>query len=358
MSMSTGTLSISDYKLLKRIVEQTRRLPGETDTEIIDRVTALCVTALSADLTKTALIKADVTELSAFYHRPTLNDFFRSLETQAPAKKRSEDAQGFPRKKQKPLEREIMLDNSLLPSAKPDVLWNPLTLTAPTHTQYSGDLTIRFIPRETPVPDTITTWPSVAWDITGMTLPLNGVKTTGRQVLDPKRLQTWDRSERRTYDGQNTVMGNKSALQAAAAGGIIPLEFDKVPATNYGNSAWEWLHLVSFKMGGIGNVPQQPGNLVAGTYECNSLMISIEEAIKDLVLIDKLTLTVEVTAQCVNGTHIGKSIDYRVHYQPADATKPELSFTQHFDPLVHINPSSGDKAIFKMSLRTKFGLPT
>ena len=354
--VSIGRSQPGDFSLLVRIVRQTARYPHEADSELVDRLTEICVVALGNDAEKRPLIRKEVTDACGFYHRRTEFDHFRDMESALASKKRSGNSGGFQRRKESSAEREVRLDGMIMAPPQPDPLLNPPTFVS-THTQYSGDLTISMAALVAPPAPTLTTWPTTVWNITLIELPLHSTKTTGRQRLDPKRLATWQRTERRAFDSQNAVMGGKSAQQAAAAGGIIPNEFDKVAPANYGNSAWEWLHLVSFKMGGISNAPQQPGNLVAGTYECNSLMISIEEAIKDLVLIDQLTLEVEVTATCIEGTHIGRQIEYCVFYRPADATQGEIRFRQEFNPLQHINPSRGDKDLFRHAMRTKFGLP-
>jgi hypothetical protein len=91
-------------------------------------------------------------------------------------------------------------------------------------------------------------------------------------------------------------MGDISAATAAAMANVD---------VNSAVRGWEWLHLISFQMGGINNFPQLPENLVAGTYDCNSEMIGLEEAIKTLILDKDIVLTVTVSVKLVPGTHVG-----------------------------------------------------
>jgi hypothetical protein len=127
---------------------------------------------------------------------------------------------------------------------------------------------------------------------------------------------------------QTQVMG-ASAGEAAEAAGY---------ARNEG-AGWEWLHLIAHSMGGIAvQGPQVPGNLVAGTSECNTQMIVVEEFLKDcvkklggmakLIVFDEL-LDAEY--------HIGKAIVYDFEVYNADGEAIQV-FHWFFDPLSRRNP--------------------
>ena len=66
--------------------------------------------------------------------------------------------------------------------------------------------------------------------------------------------------------GQNAAMGNMSALTYAR-------DYAEVP--DAGKHTWEWLHLIGSAIGG----KNEQGNLVAGTYDMNTLMIPLEQTI-------------------------------------------------------------------------------
>jgi hypothetical protein len=127
---------------------------------------------------------------------------------------------------------------------------------------------------------------------------------------------------------QAQVMG-ASAGDAAAAAGF---------ARNEG-SGWEWLHLIAHSMGGIEiKGPQVAENLVAGTAECNTQMIIVEEFIKDYVKKWKgrAVLSVQVTMHD-RDYHIGERIGYdlEAHNEADDAV--EVSHWE-FDALSRRNP--------------------
>jgi hypothetical protein len=79
--------------------------------------------------------------------------------------------------------------------------------------------------------------------------------------------------------GQNGAMGNISASDSG-----------------YNSGGWEWLHLIAFTLGGIGETKiNHPDNLVAGTVGANRVHKVIEDTIKKL-LTNTITYEVHVRA--------------------------------------------------------------
>ena len=355
MSWAAPQLSRENERTIQNIVHFTVRPTGMDDVPFCENLFRRCVDALEAGDDLHPLIRESVTDAFQYYHRRTENSYFAEQLEQITGKKRGNS--GAPRVKDKSRSLKIIkLTDRPMSPVRPDYSGPKLSdsKNAMTYQAYSGTLSLEFTTPDRPPSPTRTDYPSVAWNPTGVALPSNSEKRIAKQKLDPARLQQWRAQDRRGFPNQQQVMNGYDATSVACAA-LLHAEVMKAPPTNFGNSSWEWLHLVSFKMGGIDNNPQQPGNLVAGTYECNSLMISIEEAIKDLVLLDRITLFVSVVAKCHPGTHVGTRIDYYVYYQktPDDA---EIVFDQEFYPLRHINPASGDKDIFKKAMKRHFGL--
>ncbi len=358
MSLATAQLTETEFKQLRLTVKFGIRTIGESDSDFRDRLLNSCMLQLRAPLDRRPVVKEAVDDAFDYYQRPTQNDFFAQQDLLLNSKKRKVTESTGPRVKSKDWDDKFVKLSGvpMSPERKTEKSWNPTDSakdSLPKYTAYSGTLEYQYTSLNAPPSPTHTDYPTVSWNNTGIAPPNGDVKHVAKQKLDPDRLKHWQRQERRGFPDQNTVMNGVSAVSAANCA-LPGVEVNKAPSTNYGNSSWEWLHLVSFKMGGIDNLPQQSDNLVAGTYECNSLMISLEEAIKDLVLIDGLTLSVAVDAKCYPGTHVGTLIDYRGYYQKS--LTEEIAFDCHFNPLVHVNPSSGDKGIFKKALNRHFGL--
>ena len=359
MSDTTAPLSEMEIKQVRLTVKFAQKKQGEYPSEFRDRLLDVCMGQLRAPSSRMGVVQDSVNDAIDYFHRPTRNDFFREQSSLLDGKKRKKtESSGGPRVRSKDWDNRFvrLSDAPMSPARTPDKPWNPTdapTTSLPKYTAYSGTLEYEFTTLVPPPSPTHTDYPTVAWNNTGLAPPTGDAKHVAKQKLDPDRLKFWQRQDRRGYPGQNSVMNSVSA-ESAASCALPGFEVFKAPETNYGNSAWEWLHLVSFKMGGIDNIPQQSDNLVAGTYECNSLMISLEEAIKDLVLIDGITLSVKVDATCYPGTHVGTAINYYVYYQKT--TTEELVFESRFDPLVHINPSSGDKGTFLKGIKRHFGI--
>lgn len=127
---------------------------------------------------------------------------------------------------------------------------------------------------------------------------------------------------------QTQVMG-ASAGDAAEAAGF---------ARNEG-AGWEWLHLIAHSMGGIEVVgPQVAGNLVAGTSECNTQMIVVEEFLKDYVKKQGGSAKLMVFAKMFDPDyHIGEWIGYDFELYNQDGHAIEV-FHWSFDPRSRRNP--------------------
>ena len=100
-------------------------------------------------------------------------------------------------------------------------------------------------------------------------------------------------------------------------------------------------------------MPQQQANLVAGLSECNSAMISVEDAVKKIVTERDQTLYVTVTATCVLNTHVGTSIDYEVRKNPrpaAGAFGPDRVYRIQFNPLWPNDQVKGDTSFVTASI--------
>jgi hypothetical protein len=92
---------------------------------------------------------------------------------------------------------------------------------------------------------------------------------------------------RQEEDGQIKIMGVSAGEMARAAGydGAIDPEFehDNSP-TGKKKHGWEWLHLISYALGGPTQIgPQNAQNLVVGTTAANTTMIMFEDAINSLI---------------------------------------------------------------------------
>jgi hypothetical protein len=147
-------------------------------------------------------------------------------------------------------------------------------------------------------------------------IPCVGIlKDSGWQSIDEQRLKRWA-GERQGYkpsssmasgesSGQNGAMGNISASEAAADSG-------------YNSGEWEWLHLIAFTLGGIGQTTiNHPDNLVAGTVGANRVHKVIEDTIKKL-LMNKITYEVHVRARAhikPNSYHLCTKLEYGLNFK-------------------------------------------
>lgn len=166
-------------------------------------------------------------------------------------------------------------------------------------------------------------------------------KKVPRQQIDAARIKYWSRQERKSFQQQNDVMGCSAELAATAARLQVMLS----PSHK---QQWEWLHLCSFKMGGIDGTPQSSGNLVAGTYDCNTEMMAIEEAIKMLAL-EGHVFHVSVNAYMYPDTHVAMEIEYVVECNG-------ITSTTHFFPMSTDTVVKGETQAAIKLLRSYFKL--
>lgn len=167
-------------------------------------------------------------------------------------------------------------------------------------------------------------------------------KDSGWQRIDRARLKRWA-AERKTYrpsssaaagesSGQNGAMGNISAKEAAADSG-------------YTSGEWDWLHLMAFTLGGIGETRiNHPDNLVAGTLGANRVHKVVEDTVKKLI-IDNITAEVYVRARAEiksGSYHVCTKLEYGLYFRmgmiPGSGEEHRSSFEINpLDP----NPAQG-----------------
>jgi uncharacterized protein DUF4157 len=144
--------------------------------------------------------------------------------------------------------------------------------------------------------------------------------------ITPKGMEPWS-GEKRVLD-QNTVMGASAGDVVANAG------FHKDEGLG-----WEWLHMIAHSMGGLAvHGPQVAGNLVAGTSECNTQMIVVEELIKDIVKKSGGRAALWVGVRMFDEVrHIGDQITYDFElYNAKD--EPVAVYHWSFNALSHRQP--------------------
>lgn len=148
-----------------------------------------------------------------------------------------------------------------------------------------------------------------------------------------------------TLDGPS-VRGDESNTRNKAMGGLSALNYaDQVSFPNAQDHSWEWLHLVGSAIGGD-NVE---GNLVAGTYDMNTLMIPLEQTIVEYSHRPDVTPSnpMKVTAKASlwnngsNNTYVAESITLKIEHgtkefflgpialEAAKLTKLEFDFYRH-----------------------------
>jgi hypothetical protein len=180
-----------------------------------------------------------------------------------------------------------------------------------------------------------------------------GFKTSGWQRIDKARLKRWlgvrkgykpgtgmDSGER---SGQDAAMGNISAKEAAAHSG-------------YTKGAWDWLHLIAFTFGGIGEKKvNHSDNLVAGTMEANRQHKVVEDTVKKL-LIDGLTEEVYVNAVATlepNSYHLAKKLEYVIKFK-IGLLGSENTYTYSIECL-NPNPAQGGNMNMLTSILVSLG---
>ena len=156
--------------------------------------------------------------------------------------------------------------------------------------------------------------------------PSSDVKLGNNWQIDPQAIEGWSGKKRSIDQGQ--VMGASAADVAENAG------FDRDEGLG-----WEWLHMIAHSMGGIAvQGPQVEGNLVAGTSECNSQMIVVEEFLKDLVTRNKGKAALFVGVRMFDPLrHIGEQITYDFEMHNA-SNEPVAVYHWSFNALSRRQP--------------------
>ena len=160
----------------------------------------------------------------------------------------------------------------------------------------------------------------------GLTTPLDTFRVAVNEQLSADELRAWSGRERSVDQG--VVMG-ASAGDAAQSAGF---------ARNEGKG-WEWLHLIAHSMGGMQvKGPQVAENLVAGTSECNSQMIVVEEFLKDYVTTNEGRAALVVQAEMFDARrHIGRTIVYDFEFYNSK-NEPVAVYHYRFDALSRRQP--------------------
>lgn len=169
-----------------------------------------------------------------------------------------------------------------------------------------------------------------------------GIKQARSSKITPSTIKAWHGQKRSKQQAE--VMG-MSAGDAAKNGGFNPKE----------GKGWEWLHLIAHSMGGIEKLgPQVADNLVAGTSECNTQMIIVEEFLKDLVLKSGGTATLYVGVTMFDAArHIGNKISYDFVIQIKDK---KWVYHWTFDCLSRTQPVVAENRQLRSASRVTYGL--
>ncbi len=205
----------------------------------------------------------------------------------------------------------------------------------PTHVQVETGETLQFVSAndfgavyaQNPSPNTRATHTSKAGD--ELTPSDSDTKIGQNFAMNSDLLKAFSGKERSKT--QKAVMGGISAADAAEKGGFVRDE----------GKGWEWLHMIAHSMGGLETVgPQVQENLVAGTHECNTQMIVVEELIKSLVLKNKGKAKLWVGVSMLDAkNHIGHTINYDFELYN-EAGQPVAMYHWSFDALSRRQPLS------------------
>lgn len=166
---------------------------------------------------------------------------------------------------------------------------------------------------------------------------------TGRNMNIDSTLIGAYQGQKRSQD-QGTVMG-ESARDVALNAGFDPDE----------GEGWEWLHMIAHSMGGIDvQGPQVAGNLVAGTGECNTQMIIVEEFIKDIVQKANTSAQLFVSVEMFDHERqIGRIIKYDVQIGMGTGARV---FQFVFDCLSRQNPLVSENRDLRYAGRALFNI--
>ena len=169
--------------------------------------------------------------------------------------------------------------------------------------------------------------------------PSEPVKQARNFQITPTEIKAWTGQDRSVAQG--VVMGASAADVAENAGF----------ARNEG-AGWEWLHLIAHSMGGIETLgPQVADNLVAGTSECNTQMIVVEEFIKDYAIKWGGRVVLVVQAKMFDADrHIGQLIVYDAEFHN-EADEPVEVYHWVFDALNRRNPMTVENRVMRTAGR-------
>lgn len=170
------------------------------------------------------------------------------------------------------------------------------------------------------------------------------IKEANNAQITKSVIESWEGKDRELQ--QNQVMG-MSAGEAVADAGFNPKE----------GKGWEWLHLIAHSMGGIEIIgPQRAENLVAGTSECNTQMIIVEEFLKDIVQKTDGRAQLHVIAEMYDQQrHIGNFIHYDfIVYDKSNS--PITVYHWKFDCLSRSNPLVAENRELRYAGRAVFGV--
>lgn len=188
-------------------------------------------------------------------------------------------------------------------------------------------------------PKTATKWPCVAQKRVTSTITSN-------------KVQHWSGQNRKMYSSQGSVMGCTALEEATEAKLTVMLERSSSDLESFEQRQWEWLHLISFKLGGAQTHanPQNAGNFVAGTFACNTEMINLEEAIKYYAA-RGYDFDLAVEAAMYPNSHVAIEIDYYV-------TRNDKILRQVFYPSSTVDVTKGEIKLTRIAFGKYFGLPT
>jgi hypothetical protein len=175
--------------------------------------------------------------------------------------------------------------------------------------------------------------------LTTLPPPSEPVKQARNFQITPTEIKAWTGQDRSVAQG--VVMGASAGDVAENAGF----------ARNEG-AGWEWLHLIAHSMGGIETEgPQVADNLVAGTSECNTQMIVVEEFIKDYAIKWDGRVVLVVQAKMFDAErHIGQFIVYDAEFHN-EADEPVEVFHWVFDALSRRNPMTVENRLMRTAGR-------
>lgn len=178
------------------------------------------------------------------------------------------------------------------------------------------------------ISDSIHTEPTPADEEAG-SVSIAPIKETLHQHIEltPEKFKDITRANRRN---KGRSQSKHFGYVGANAAGI---EMGKEPPEDWGSA--EYLHLIAFGLGGM--AVQHKDNLVWGTFDCNTQMMFVEEAVEELVR-NGHTVHLDVTAILDTSPlgqkyHAATKIIYRI-------TIPRLiaDFEFTFDPQSHKQP--------------------